>query len=187
VRRLGLVLAVAMSITTVGAAAGGRPQNADLSLRGTVSVRDFVVPRGDDENDLGRSARSRLARHRRRRHAARASTPDITLKAGRVLRIGRTGRIRPKSTRSPASVRDNPVVVDQQSNFQILGSDRVELEGNLVAPQGTSVKVASAEFGSVVLDGSITTLDGSPGSSAENDGQNAGSSRSAASSVRTRR
>jgi hypothetical protein len=109
------------------------------------------------------------------------------LKAGRVLRIGRTGRIRPKSTRSPALVRDNPVVVDQQSNFQILGSDRVELEGNLVAPQGTSVKVASAEFGSVVLDGSITTLDGSPGSSAENDGQNAGSSRSAASSVRTRR
>jgi len=104
-----------MSITTVGGAAGGRPQNADLIRRGTVSVRDFV------------------------------------------------------------SVRDNPVVVDQQSNFQILGSDRVELEGNLVAPQGTSVKVASAEFASVVLDGRITTLDGCPGSSAENDAQNAGS------------
>jgi hypothetical protein len=53
VRRLGLVLAVAMSITTVGAAAGGRPQNADLSLRGTVSVRDFVVPRGTTKTISG--------------------------------------------------------------------------------------------------------------------------------------
>jgi hypothetical protein len=173
-RKAAVVLgatAVACLLASVQPAGG----HGVRTLAGKVRVGDFVVPAGA----------TRIVTGPLDLVAARNVTIDgtvllasgaanVTFRARGTLRVGPSGRIAAVPGRRPARAGEQPEPVVQGGNVEFVGSKLVEINGRVRAPRGLSVKVASAELGTVIVRGNIETVNGGPGTPGR-DGENAGS------------
>ena len=161
----------------VWAVMGTHAASASWGIRGevakakTIRTNDFVVGRGKTRtisSDTRVLARDDILIQGT---LLIAGGTDVTLKAADSLTLGPAARV----AAAPVSHRAaDPVGVEQLGNIEFTGSKLVVIKGDVTAPFGTSIKVASAEFGTVKILGKLTTKDGRTSQRPGYTGENAG-------------
>src|SRR5579859_2108970 len=154
----------------VSAAGGSGP----ATLRGTIHVKNFIVPDGTVRvlnGKLNLVARGRIEIDGT---LEIAGAQNIRMVAGTSFKIGKTGRIMPAPRAAEGSP---PQQINAPHLLQLQGSKLVEIDSGFVnPPAGDSIKIATADFGTISLKYSfLATRTGRAGTEQAIDGGNAGS------------
>jgi hypothetical protein len=169
---------VALSILLAACAvlfSGGGASASRGGLSGVLRVRDYAVPVGE----------TRVVAGDLRVVAAReiviagtllvATGARIELHAGDRLAVTASGRIVAAGTRSLLAAAANPKKKVVGLNDEYIGGRIVEIDGLIQAGAGRSVKIASADAGTVEVNGAILVANGRASEMSADPGEDGGS------------